>query len=184
MDYSSAILFTKQALKICPAIRHDYAKLKYYQAAQQILKNKRYKDDGFAVSPVVSDAIAWRFMRELPGPLRPSEGKVAACGLDGPMIFKRLLEFNLRKAKKIAGRHRVKLLLENSGSSMEQQQIIIDSCRLLKVPLADVYAALKGVANPGPLFKTNLPYQFNAKGYEFIAEQVFKALQANNLING
>lgn len=184
MDYDSAIIFTKKALSLCPAIRHDYAKLKYYLAARQILKNKRYDHNGFAVSPVVSDTIAWRFTRELNGLLNLSEGKSGVSGLNGPKIFERLLEFNLKKAKNITGRYKIKLLLENSGSSMEQQQIIKESCRLLQVPLADIYAALKNAPNPGLLFKTDLPYQFNAKGYEFIAEQVLKALQENNLING
>lgn len=184
MDYDSAIIFTKKALSLCPAIRHDYAKLKYYLAAQQILKNKPYKDDRFAVVPVVSDGVAWRFTKELRALLKSPEAKLSAQGLDGPKIFERLLEFDLEKAKRIAERRKIKLLLENSGSSLEQQEIIKNVSGLLKVPLADIYSALNDFPNPGLLFKTNLPYQFNAKGYDFIAEQVFKALQANNLING
>ena len=184
MDYDSAIFFTKKALSICPAIRHDYAKLKYYLAAQQMLKNKPYKDDGFTILPVISDGVAWSFVKELDGLIKLGKPADNGAGLSGPKIFERLLEFDLDKAKNITERYKVKLLLENSGSSMEQQQIIKKSCGQLNVPLADIYAALKSVPNPGPLFKTNLPYQFNAKGYEFIAEQVLKALQANNLING
>jgi len=184
MDYDSAIFFTKKALSICPDIRLDYARLNYYLAAQQILKNKPYKNGMFNVTPVVPDGVAWAFVKELDDLLRPQKTQLNSAGLDGPRIFEKLLKFDLEKAQKIAKKYKIKLLLENSASSMEQQGIIKNVCSLLQVPLADIYAAFKDIPNPGLFFKIDLPYQFNAKGYDFIAEQVFKAIQENNLING
>jgi hypothetical protein len=184
MDYGNAIIFTKKALSLCPDIRLDYARLNYYLAAQQILKNKPYKKGMFNVTPVVPDGVAWCFVKELDDLLSPQKVRLNSVGLDGPRIFEKLLQFDLEKAKKITRKYRIKILLENSASSMEQQDIIKNICSLLQVPLADIYAAFKDVPSPWLLFKTNLPYQFNARGYDFIAEQVFKALQANNLING
>ena len=118
MDYDSAIFFTKKALNICPAIRHDYAKLSYYLAAQQILKNKPYKNERFTIPSDVSEGISWRFVKELDELLGSYKAQLSAAGLDGSKIFERLLEFDLKKARKIAKRNKIKLLLENSGSSV------------------------------------------------------------------
>jgi len=113
--------------------------------------------------------------------LRAKNTRINLKMLDDPKRFDRLLEYNLTHMMAILRKQDIKLCLANPGSKPEQQDIIKEITHNLNIPLVDLYAYFNNVPNKELVWNERFDHP-NARGYQEMAEEIYKVLVDNNLL--
>jgi tetratricopeptide (TPR) repeat protein len=180
-EYEKAIEFMKKTISIDPVTVENYDKLIFLE------KLSKRGNSGHSKKEIDKNLYFTRgnspvFMDEIKDFLALNKVTIDSKVADGQAIFKRLMQYDLKKSIAITNKHKILFLLENTGTQEEQQGIIRQVCHEMNIPLADVYASLKNYKNPELLFQDSLSARFNNKGYEFLAQEIYRALDKNGFL--
>jgi tetratricopeptide (TPR) repeat protein len=181
-EYKKAIVLMKKIIGMDPISVENYDILIFLESMLGADKNKINNKKLIDKTLYFHKSSGWGFSQDMKRLFTNKKSRINTVLLNEPEVFKRLLMYNLKRAVKITKKYRVRFLLENTGTYAEQQEIIKQVCKELYIPLADIYTSLKNQSNPELLFHDYLFARFNNEGYRFLAEEIYKALNKNGIL--
>ncbi|MBU0547523.1 MAG: hypothetical protein KKH57_02005, partial [Candidatus Omnitrophica bacterium] len=110
-------------------------------------------------------------------------GKKDPNKIDGNEIFYRWLKYDLSQALRIAEKYHIKVILENTGSSSDQQEVIKRVQKELNIPLVDIYGLMKNAPDREKFIHPYLVSRLSKEGNLFIAEEICKTLQSSGILD-
>lgn len=152
--------------------------------ARYLNKNETYSELSDDKS-YYKDKISFKAFKKKAKKIFKEKGmKFDPKALSGSEIFSWLLRYNLTNLKKIAESHNIMFVLENMGSSSEQQKIVRELCAELDIMLVDLYAFFENRPDHERFF---LPYphnnRLNKEGNRLMAYEIYKTLVKNNFLS-
>jgi tetratricopeptide (TPR) repeat protein len=182
-----------ESLRWCEkALSGDRSQNRIYNIANFSKGMLRHKDLGrFPQGPFIDRSLyfhrtqndPWVFLNSMRSFFDSRRLRFDESLLDGQTLFRRLLRYDLKKARNILERRGTPFILENMGSAVEQQETIRKVCAEMEVPLADVFQALKDRPDRESLFHGSLSQTLNKEGYNFLAEEILRGILKNDLLD-
>ncbi len=110
-------------------------------------------------------------------------GKKNDSKIDSNEIFYRWLKYDLSQALRIADKYDIKIILENTGSSPDQQEVIKRVHEELNIPLVDIYGLMKNAPDRKKFVHPYLVSRLSKEGNFFIAEEICKTLRSSGILD-
>jgi tetratricopeptide (TPR) repeat protein len=168
-DYAEALRVCRDALQRDPFYVEYYDKMAFYE---HVLNN----DGTVRTGGNVTDGAhkPWAFIDEAAGRWNRA---------DGYALFYRLLKYDLEKALVLTEGRDMKIILENMGSTFQQQAVIGKVCSELKIPLVDLYSVFNGAGVQSRFFHPTLTSRLSAEGNERAAEEISRILEKEGVFD-
>ncbi len=96
--------------------------------------------------------------------------------------FRAVLSHNLTQILRAADARGVSVLVENLSSLPAQQPVIAEVCASLGVPVVDLQGAISNHPDRASLLHPTMNLRLSAVGNQFVAEQIYAALEREGLL--